>query len=135
MPNTSIQSLLARFEADYEEVSKRAEKLYAAISGLRAALELESEKKTAALVCETSTTDDSTRSRGELVGAIRGILPNLPDGFTVKDVASRLSIPEVADASVSSALRRMANQEALKVVEPGAGKRPTKYRVNGHAHV
>lgn len=71
--------------------------------------------------------------KGEVLELVRAVLPNLSDKFTQRLVtdAIRQRNPDLGDikrASVSSALRRLAGDGEIVVVEPGAGKRPSTYR-------
>jgi hypothetical protein len=84
-----------------------------------------------------SDDDVNPVKRGAIDAAVRRVLPHLSDIFDPRDVIEKVeeSEPELAGlvnrTTVSSALRRLAEEDRLDVVEQGKGKRPTRYRVRG----
>ena len=71
--------------------------------------------------------------RGFLSKAVKEVLSILPDEFVPWDVEKLIfdKFPElqgtVKSASLSSTLKRMADDGEIKIVELGAGKRATRY--------
>ncbi len=72
--------------------------------------------------------------RGELAAAIREAIDAAHQTFTAPEVAEWLKThnpdltEKTARSSVSSYLRRLAEEGKIVVIEKGAGKRPTKYK-------
>jgi len=77
--------------------------------------------------------------KGTLQEAVRAALPNIGGEFTLRNVYNQIVLddPLLAERikdrlpSISSALKRMADDHELVLVEAGSGKRPSKYRRPG----
>lgn len=71
--------------------------------------------------------------KGALLGLIRGVLPEIRGEFTQRTVAEKLREKppgtEIKRASLSSTLRRLADDGDIELLELGKGKRPSRYRV------
>ena len=84
-----------------------------------------------------SDDDANPVKRGAIDAAVRKVLPHLSGTFQPRDVIEMVEQrqPDLAGlvnrTTVSSALRRLAEEKRLTVVEPGKGKRPTRYEVRG----
>ncbi len=72
----------------------------------------------------------SRAPRGWLIGQVRAAVAKLPDGFKTIDVvqAIRTENPgqHIDPASVASTLARLVG-ESVKILEPGAGRRPARF--------
>lgn len=75
----------------------------------------------------------SNTKKGALLNVIRNVLPEIQGEFTQHTVIEKLreKNPGVAvkRASLSSTLRRLADDKEIELLELGAGKRPTRYKV------
>jgi hypothetical protein len=77
--------------------------------------------------------------KGTLQEAVRNALPHIGGDFTLRHVYNQIVLddPVLAEKikdkmpSVSGALKRMADDKELILVEAGSGKRPSKYRRPG----
>jgi hypothetical protein len=69
----------------------------------------------------------------DLIDAVRSVLSQLPPQFTVRHVIAKLSEshplqhPERRLASISSALRRLANTGSIELIQAGKGRRASVY--------
>lgn len=81
----------------------------------------------------TITKSDSIETGSSLVNAVRDAVAKLTDPFTREQVMEWLTRhrpeinPGTRRVSVATALSRMVDDE-IEVSEPGAGRRPSKYR-------
>ncbi|SRR5258706_14559981 len=79
-------------------------------------------------------TGDSSIGKGSLQQAMRYAVDLLAGEFTARDVESQMRANDpafaanVKRASLSAALKRLADDKKIVLVEVGAGKRPSKYR-------
>ena len=77
--------------------------------------------------------------RGSLQGAVRDALPHIGGDFTLRHVYNQIVLNDPVLAgkikdkmpSISSVLKRMADDKELVLVEAGSGKRPSTYRRPG----
>jgi hypothetical protein len=80
--------------------------------------------------------DDSPIGRGALQQAIKTALQFITGDFTLRDVEKQIQATnsgfaaKIKRPSLSSALKRMANEKEIVLVEAGMGKRASKFRRN-----
>jgi hypothetical protein len=78
--------------------------------------------------------------RGAIDGLVRQVVPLMKDAFTPRHVMERINeLPDVPAginrSSVSSALKRLADEGQIDVVETGRGKRASRYRAKSGVNV
>ncbi len=105
---------------------------------LRARIEREYREKLQALDTvwkmarqETAKASANGAAKGALLEGVRYVVPTLNGDFTLRDVeramrTAGLTVPK--RASLSSALKRLAEGGELETVQPGKGKRASIYR-------
>lgn len=69
----------------------------------------------------------SLKAYGSLTTNVKKALNNLPEVFDKNDILAFLGY-EVNENSMSGCLYRLEHQRFIVKVEPGAGRRPTKYK-------
>ena len=80
-----------------------------------------------------STSSDELR-RGDLREAIRSAVRDLTGEFRPEDVLDAIRADDellaalIKPASLSSALKRLAEKGEIELIEAGSGKRPSRYR-------
>lgn len=84
-----------------------------------------------------SDDDANPVKRGAIDASVREVLPQLNGVFGPREVRACVEkknptlAGQVNRSTVSSALRRLAEEGLITVVQHGKGKRPTRYRVKG----
>ncbi len=119
MQEREYRRLRRRIEAEYQEKIKALDMVYQMSNG------------TASKGLEASRT--SNAKKGALLNVVRKVLPDIHGEFTQRTVIEKLreKNPDVAvkRASLSSTLRRLADDKEIELLELGAGKRPSRYKV------
>lgn len=111
---------------------------------LRREIEAEYRKKLDALEMVWGMSNASRRSgnetnrttharKGALLNIVRSVLPEMQGEFSQRDVLDKVREKnaelDVKRASLSSTLRRLADDKEIDLLELGAGKRPSRYKV------
>ena len=82
---------------------------------------------------ESDSTDSADGSGRSFPDWVRAVLPSLPDEFTLHDVLNALAKargPRPSDyTGTARLLKRLTERGELECIEPGAGKRPSRYTV------
>jgi hypothetical protein len=81
--------------------------------------------------------DETPVGKGSLQQAVKDALQFISGEFSLRDVEKQIRATDSALAakvkrpSLSSALKRLANERQIELVSVGKGKRPSKYRRTG----
>lgn len=120
MDDQAYERLLRSIEDIYRERIREAERDYSR--------KLEALKTMRELISQSQ----SIRT-AELTSHIQEIMPDLPEFFTAREVATilRTEFPRlnglIKDRSVADAIKMLVQNKKVRVVEQGAGRRPATY--------
>jgi hypothetical protein len=114
-------------EPEYKRIKKKIETEYH--EKLRA-LDMVFRMSNASLVKNGG--QDARKSKGAVPQAVRNALHKITGEFTASDIESQIKTDDPTSifkrASISSTLKRLAEDEEIICTTEGKGKRPSKYR-------